>query len=128
MAQRATVVCIEDEVEIIELIKQILGRRRIDVVGAYGGKEGLKQIAAVKPDLVLLDLIMPQMGGWEVFQTMRATASMRDIPVIVVTARAEAIDRLLGLHIAGVDDYIAKPFKPETLVQSVENLLPNRQN
>jgi CheY-like chemotaxis protein len=128
MAQRATVVCIEDEVEIIELIKQILGRRRIDVVGAFGGREGLKQIAAVRPDLVLLDLIMPEMGGWEVFQTMRATAAMRDIPVIVVTARAEPIDRLLGLHVAGVNDYIAKPFKPEALVQSVENILASRHN
>ncbi len=128
MSERATVVCIEDELEIIELIKQILGRRRIDVIGAFGGKEGLKQIAAVRPDLVLLDLIMPQMGGWEVFQTMRATASMRDIPVIVVTARAEPIDRLLGLHVAGVNDYIAKPFKPEALVQSVENILATQHN
>ncbi|HID52223.1 MAG TPA: response regulator transcription factor [Anaerolineae bacterium] len=100
------VVCIEDELEMIELVKLILGRSQFDVTGAVGGREGLAKIAEVKPDLVLLDLMMPEMDGWEVYQKMKASDEMRDIPVIVVTAKAQSIDRVLGLHIARVDDYI----------------------
>ena len=117
------IVCIEDEAEMIELIRLILGRRGFDVHGAPGGKEGLKMVRELLPDLVLLDLMMPEMDGWEVYQQMKADASTRDIPVIVVTARAQNIDKVLGLHIAKVDDYIAKPFGPQELIDSVEKIL-----
>ncbi|MDO9303052.1 MAG: response regulator [Anaerolineales bacterium] len=117
------IVCIEDEAEMIELIRLILGRRGFDVHGAPGGKEGLQMVRELLPDLVLLDLMMPEMDGWEVYQQMKADASTRDIPVIVVTARAQNIDKVLGLHIAKVDDYIAKPFGPQELIDSVEKIL-----
>ncbi|NKQ34428.1 MAG: response regulator [Chloroflexi bacterium] len=117
------VVCIEDELEMIELVKLILGRSQFDVIGAVGGREGLAKIAEVKPDLVLLDLMMPEMDGWEVYQKMKASDEMRDIPVIVVTAKAQSIDRVLGLHIARVDDYITKPFGPQELLDSVERVI-----
>ncbi len=119
------VVCIEDELEMIELVKLILGRSQFDVTGAVGGREGLAKIAEVKPDLVLLDLMMPEMDGWEVYQKMKASDEMRDIPVIVVTAKAQSIDRVLGLHIARVDDYITKPFGPQELLESVERVISN---
>jgi DNA-binding response OmpR family regulator len=117
------IVCIEDEPEMIELIHLILGRRGFDVHGAPGGKEGLEMVREILPDLVLLDLMMPEMDGWEVYQQMKADASTRNIPVIVVTARAQNIDKVLGLHIAKVDDYIAKPFSPQELMDSVEKIL-----
>lgn len=117
------VVCIEDELEMIELVKLILGRNKFDVTGAVGGQEGLQKIAEIKPDLVLLDLMMPEMDGWEVYQKMKASEEMRDIPVIVVTAKAQSIDRVLGLHIARVDDYITKPFGPQELIDSVERII-----
>jgi two-component system response regulator VicR len=117
------IVCIEDEIEMIELIRLILGRRGFDVQGASGGKEGLKMVRELLPDLVLLDLMMPEMDGWEVYQQMKADVSTRDIPVVVVTARAQNIDKVLGLHIAKVDDYIAKPFGPQELIDSVEKIL-----
>jgi two-component system response regulator VicR len=118
-----TVVCIEDELEMIELVKLILGRHNFQVIGAVGGQQGLDKIAEIKPDLVLLDLMMPEMDGWEVYQKMKASEDMRDIPVIVVTAKAQSIDRVLGLHIARVDDYITKPFGPQELLESVERVL-----
>jgi DNA-binding response OmpR family regulator len=121
-----TVVCIEDEQEMIELVKLILGRQQIEVHGALGGREGLERIAEIKPDLVLLDLMMPEMDGWEVFQKMKASDDMREIPVIVVTAKAQSIDRVLGLHIARVDDYITKPFGPQELLDSVRRVLNER--
>jgi DNA-binding response OmpR family regulator len=75
------------------------------------------------PDLVLLDLMMPDMDGWEVYQQMKADEKTKGIPVIVVTAKAQSIDKVLGLHIAKVDDYIAKPFSPQDLMNSVEKVL-----
>jgi DNA-binding response OmpR family regulator len=120
------VVCIEDELEMIELVKLILGRNKFDVTGAVGGHEGLNKISEIQPDLVLLDLMMPEMDGWEVYQKMKASEEMRDIPVIVVTAKAQSIDRVLGLHIARVDDYITKPFGPQELLDSVERVINSK--
>lgn len=120
------VVCIEDELEMIELVKLILSRHNFQVTGAVGGQQGLDKIAEIKPDLVLLDLMMPEMDGWEVYQKMKASEEMRDIPVIVVTAKAQSIDRVLGLHIARVDDYITKPFGPQELLESVERVLDSK--
>ena len=117
------VVCIDDEQEMIDLVQLILGRRGFTVEGANGGLEGLEKVQKRKPDLVLLDLMMPDMDGWEVYQRMKSDEELRDIPVIVVTAKAQSIDRVLGLHIAKVDDYITKPFGPQELLESVEKIL-----
>jgi two-component system response regulator VicR len=117
------IICIEDEMEMIDLIRIILGRRGFEVTGANGGREGLRVVREKHPDLVLLDLMMPDMDGWEVYQQMKADETTRDIPVIVVTAKAQNIDKVLGLHIAKVDDYIAKPFSPQELLSSVEKIL-----
>ena len=117
------ILCIEDEPEMIDLIRLILGRRGFEVVGAAGGKEGLEKVREQPPELVLLDLMMPDMDGWEVYQQMKADEKTKDIPVIVVTAKAQSIDKVLGLHIAKVDDYIAKPFSPQDLLNSVEKVL-----
>ena len=113
----------EDEPEMIDLMRLILGRRGFEVKGANGGAEGLKMIRESAPDLILLDLMMPDMDGWEVYQQLKADEKTRNIPVIVVTAKAQSIDKVLGLHIAKVDDYIAKPFSPQELLNSVEKVL-----
>ncbi len=112
----------------IDLIRLILGRRGFDVAGAAGGRAGLKAVRETSPDLVLLDLMMPDMDGWEVYQQMKADEATRDIPVIVVTARAQSIDKILGLHIAKVDDYISKPFSPQELLNSVEKVLAGQKS
>lgn len=118
-----SILCIEDEAEMIDLMRLILGRRGYDVKGAISGMEGLKMIREHAPDLILLDLMMPEMDGWEVYQRIKADEKMKGTPVIVVTAKAQSIDRVLGLHIAKVDDYIAKPFSPQELLTSVEKVL-----
>ncbi len=118
-----TVVCIEDEPEMIDLVRLILGRKGFKLIGAVGGREGLETVRRVRPDLVLLDLMMPDMDGWEVYQQMKADEELRDIPVIVVTAKAQSIDKVLGLHIAKVDDYVTKPFGPQELWESVSRVL-----
>jgi DNA-binding response OmpR family regulator len=122
------VVCIEDDPEMIELIRLILNRRNVQVHGAAGGEVGLKMVRETHPDLVLLDLMMPDMDGWEVYQQMKSDEAIRDIPVIVVTAKAQSIDKVLGLHIAKVDDYIAKPFSPQELMDSVDKVLSKKES
>jgi DNA-binding response OmpR family regulator len=117
------VVCVEDEPEMIDLIRLILGRKGFEVVGAHGGRVALDVIKEHKPAIVLLDLMMPDMDGWEVYQQLKADNAVKDTPVIVVTAKAQSIDKVLGLHIAKVDDYISKPFSPQELLDSVEQVL-----
>jgi two-component system response regulator VicR len=122
------ILCIEDEQEMIDLIRLILSRHGFDVRGATGGKEGLEVIRKEHPDLILLDLMMPDMDGWEVYQQMKADEAIKSIPVIVVTAKAQSIDKVLGLHIAKVDDYISKPFSPQELLSSIDNVLDKKKN
>jgi len=122
------ILCIEDEPEMIDLIRLILGRRGYEVEGASGGKEGLKKVQQNKPDMVLLDLMMPDMDGWEVYQQMKADEKTKSIPVIVITAKAQSIDKVLGLHVAKVEDYIAKPFSPQELLDSVEKVFKKRES
>ena len=123
MDTKRRVVYIEDEQEMIDLVRLILNRRGYEIFGANGGREGLDIVRKVLPDLVLLDLMMPDMDGWDVYQQMKADEATQKIPVIVVTAKAQSIDKVLGLHIAKVDDYISKPFSPQELVDSVEKVL-----
>jgi adenylate cyclase len=121
--QPPTVVCIEDEEGVIQLIQLILERRGLKVVGAPTGAEGLDLIRQVHPNLVLLDLMLPGMDGWEVYRRMKADNTMRSIPVIIVTAKAEGIDEVLAKRVARVDDYIKKPFSLQELLQSVEKVM-----
>ena len=117
------ILCIEDEPEMIDLIRLILNRHGFDVQGADGGREGLEMVKKNPPDLILLDLMMPDIDGWEVYQQIKADEKTKHIPVIVVTAKAQNIDKVLGLHIAKVDDYISKPFSPNALLESVQKVL-----
>ena len=114
---------IEDEAEMIDLVRLILGRRGYTVMGAIGGREGLELVRRELPDLVLLDLMMPDMDGWDVYHQIKSEELTRNIPVIVITAKAQNIDKVLGLRIAKVEDYIAKPFSPQELLDRVDKVL-----
>lgn len=121
------IVCIEDDPQIIELVRMILGRKGYQVIGAAGGQEGLTLVQVQRPDVILLDLMMPDLDGWEVYRRLKEDALLAAVPVIVVTARAQDIDRVLGLHVAHVDDYLSKPFTPKQLTDSVERILARRR-
>ena len=126
-AAKITILCIEDEPEMIDLFRVILERKGYRVIGAVGGQEGLDALETTTPDLILLDLMMPDVDGWEVFRQVRANPRLKDAPVIVVTAKAQSIDKVLGLHIAKVNDYITKPFGPQELLSAVDRVLAGRQ-
>ena len=116
-------VYIEDEQEMIDLVRLILNRRGYEVIGANGGREGLDAVRKYLPHLVLLDLMMPDMDGWDVCQQMQADEEMCKIPVVVVTAKTQSVDRIFGFETAKVKDYITKPFGSEELRASVDRIL-----
>ncbi len=107
----------------IDLVSLILRRHRVRVIGALGGRQGLQKIESEKPDLVLLDLKMPIMNGWEVYRRMKASHKMRDIPVVILTAMTRNYDESFGFQDGRVDDYIIKPFRPVRLIESVNKAL-----
>ena len=118
-----SIVYIEDDLEMIDLVSLVLSRRGFQLKGAHGGREGLELINQELPDLILLDLMMPDVDGWDVYHQVKANVSTQNIPVIVITAKAQPIDRVLGLQIAKVEDYISKPFRPQELIDSIEVVL-----
>lgn len=122
MTEKKRILCIEDEAEMIDLTRLVLEREGYQVFGAVGGRHGLELIRQEKPDLILLDLMMPDVDGWEVYRQMKADKELAHIPVIIVTARAQSIDKVLGLQVAKVDDYVTKPFGPRELLDSIRKI------
>lgn len=118
-----SIVYIEDDPEMIDLVSLILSRRGFNVKGALGGRQGLDIVRETMPDLVLLDLMMPDMDGWDVYQQLRSSEATAKIPVIIITAKSQPIDRVLGLSVAHADDYITKPFRPQGLLESIYKIL-----
>ena len=114
------VLVVDDEPDTLELVKLVLESGGFEAILANNGKEALAQIATVRPDLVLLDIMMPDMDGWDVFRKMKE----RDpgIPIAILTAKAQNIDKLLGLHVLKADDYITKPFGKNELISKVKRL------
>jgi DNA-binding response OmpR family regulator len=117
------ILCIEDDVDMLELFRVLLSRHGFSIKGVTSGQDGLDFIRKEKPDLVILDIMMPVMDGWQVYQQMKDDETTRDIPTIVVTAKSQLIDKVLGLEIAKVDDYICKPFSPQELLDSISKVL-----
>jgi DNA-binding response OmpR family regulator len=117
-----TILVVEDEPDVVDLIRYHLSRAAFDVLTALNGPAGLATAAESRPDAIVLDIMLPQMSGIEVCKALRATDETTDIPILILTAKAEISDRIAGLEL-GVDDYITKPFSPRELVLRVQNLL-----
>jgi two-component system response regulator VicR len=114
------VLVVDDEPDTLELVKLVLESGGFEAILANNGVEALAQIAAVDPDLVLLDIMMPDMDGWELFRKIKEKDSR--IPIAILTAKAQNIDKLLGLHVLKADDYITKPFGKNELISKVKKL------
>jgi DNA-binding response OmpR family regulator len=116
------ILIIEDDRDIAELVRRYLEKAGFAVEVNPSGREGLATLTARPPDLLVLDLMLPHVGGVEICRAARATPATALIPIIMLTARAEEAERIAGLEI-GADDYIAKPFSPNELVARVRALL-----
>ncbi|MCG3209456.1 MAG: DNA-binding response regulator MtrA [Anaerolineae bacterium] len=123
MSYRARILCIDDEPGVIELVGLILRSQNIQVEGAHSGRQGLEAMRDNPPDAVLLDVMMPEMDGWEVYKQMRADEKLKHIPVIIVTARNSSFEEIIARERAGVSDYVTKPFLPDDLRNSLAQVL-----
>jgi DNA-binding response OmpR family regulator len=117
------IVYIEDDLEMTYLIKIILEKKGYEIISTNDGREGFEIIERERPDLVLLDLMMPNIDGWDIYHQLQSNENTNQIPVIVISAKAQPIDKVLGLQVAKVDNYISKPFKPQELLESIESIL-----
>jgi len=116
--QQGRVLVVEDERDVADLIRYNLTKEGYDVVVAPTGSDALKQAREVHPDLVLLDIMVPQLNGWEVCRRLKQDVDTKDIPVIMVTGRVEEGDKVLGFEM-GADDYVTKPFSPRELLARI---------
>jgi two-component system alkaline phosphatase synthesis response regulator PhoP len=120
MAQKILVV--DDDRQIARLVSSYLQQAGYDVDTAYDGETALAQVHRYRPDLLILDLMLPDRDGWDVTRAIRADQSVADLPVIMLTARVEDTDRIVGLEL-GADDYVTKPFNPREVVARVRAVL-----
>lgn len=124
MASRISkkVLIVEDEQDILELVKLYLEKDGFRALTAMTGREALKKVKEEKPDLVILDLMLPEIDGLEVCKRLRSVPETAMLPIIMLTAKAEESDTIVGLEL-GADDYVTKPFSPKAIVARVKALL-----
>ena len=118
-----TILVVDDEKNIVQLARLYLNKEGFRVEAAHDGKQALEKAKALKPDLIVLDIMMPEMDGLTVCRELRKTSN---VPVIILTARGDDVERIIGLEI-GADDYMAKPFNPRELVSRVKAVLRRAQ-
>lgn len=121
MAKKKRVLIVEDEKNIAQAEGLILSEH-YEVSFAYDGDEGMRMLKEVKPDLVVLDLMLPNRGGYEICFSMRQDPELKDTKILMVTALNQSIDKNKGVMV-GTDAYLTKPFEPDQLLESVKKLL-----
>jgi two-component system, OmpR family, phosphate regulon response regulator PhoB len=118
---RTRVLIIEDERDLTEVLKYNLEREGYETLVAHDGQEGLRKAQTLLPDLILLDLMLPTLSGIDVCRELRAGERTRDIPIIILSAKAEEMDQVIGFSL-GADDYVTKPFSVKVLLQRIKAL------
>ena len=116
------ILIIEDEVELVEMLKVRLEANGYDIISAYDGQTGLDRAKKEKPDLILLDLMLPKIDGYQICGTLKKDKEYSRIPIIIFSARAQEHEIKLGKEL-GADDYITKPFEPSVLLAKIKELI-----
>jgi two-component system OmpR family response regulator len=116
---RRTILVVDDEPKLVQTVREYLEHDGYRVETAADGREALQRFYAVRPDLVVLDLMLPEIDGYEVCRRIRGDS---EVPIIMLTARAEEVDELVGLEV-GADDYVTKPFSPRALLARIRTVL-----
>jgi two-component system alkaline phosphatase synthesis response regulator PhoP/two-component system response regulator VicR len=127
MARQRKILVVDDERHIVRLIQVNLERSGYQVVTAFDGKEALKKVEAERPDMVVLDVMMPHMDGFEVLKHLQANVATREIPVIMLTAKAQDADVFQGWA-SGVSAYLTKPFNPVELITYVKRIFSSKDD
>jgi two-component system, OmpR family, alkaline phosphatase synthesis response regulator PhoP len=116
------ILVVDDDKQLVRLMQSYLEQANFQTLTAYDGETALRTIRLERPDLVILDLMLPDHDGWEILRSVRGDASMQTLPIILLTARIEDTDKIVGLEL-GADDYITKPFNPREVVARVRAVL-----
>ena len=120
------ILVVDDDHEIVRLVKAYLEKAGFSVLTAYNGETALHTLRRESPDLMLLDLMLPDRDGWDLTRLIRSDDTLANMPIIMLTARVEDSDKIIGLEI-GADDYVTKPFNPREVVARVRALLRRSQ-
>lgn len=123
----ATILAVDDDPDALDIVRTFLESRGYRVVTANDGREALVKVEETRPALVLLDVMMPEIDGWEVARTIKNSSEFRDTRVVMLTARSDFTDKQEGLR-AGADDYIVKPIRLQELGEKVERNLQAREH
>lgn len=119
----AKILVVDDDREMVELIQLFLDNAGYVTLSAFSGEEALEKTFNEKPDLILLDIMMPRIDGWEVLRRIKEDPEARKIPVAFITARTQNIDKMIGLSVMKAAGYITKPFSKQELLGEVRRIL-----
>jgi two-component system response regulator VicR len=123
---RRKILVIEDESDIADLVRLVLETADYEVRTVLDSTKACEEARAFQPDAILVDLLMPRLDGWAVFRQIRADAAFAQVPVAILTAKAQEFDTMVGLHVMKADAYITKPFGKQELLDKVNGLLSKR--
>ena len=118
------ILLVDDEKDLVYAIKLQLEGNHFDVVTAYDGHEALEKVRRDKPDLIILDLMLPKVDGYKVCRMLKFDEKYKKIPIVMLTSRAQESDKKLGFEV-GANSYITKPFEPKLLLDKIHELLKN---
>jgi two-component system alkaline phosphatase synthesis response regulator PhoP len=119
---KGRILVVDDEIYIVHILDFSLGMEGYEVVTALDGEQALEKAHTEKPDLIVLDIMMPKLDGYETCKRLKADAATKDVPVILLSAKGRNIDQKVGFEV-GADDYITKPFSPKKLVERINSIL-----
>ena len=119
---KGKILVVDDEIYIVHILDFSLGMEGYEVVTALDGEQAVEKARAEKPDLIVLDIMMPKLDGYETCKILKGDADTRDIPVILLSAKGRNVDQKIGFEV-GADDYITKPFSPRKLVERINAIL-----
>src|SRR5215470_17119739 len=119
---KGKILVVDDEIYIVHILDFSLGMEGYEVITALDGEQAVERAVAEKPDLIVLDIMMPKLDGYETCRILKKEATTRDIPVILLSAKGRNIDQKIGFEV-GADDYITKPFSPRKLVERINTIL-----
>jgi two-component system alkaline phosphatase synthesis response regulator PhoP len=119
---KGKILVVDDEIYIVHILDFSLGMEGYEVVTALDGEQALERVASEKPDLIVLDIMMPKLDGYEVCRAVKSNPATKSVPVILLSAKGRNVDQKMGFDV-GADDYITKPFSPRKLVERINQLL-----
>lgn len=122
MKPHKTILYIEDDPDLIQLVSMILRREGFEVFGVTDSRMANEIVRKRKPEIILLDLMLPEIDGWQIYKHIKADQETRKIPVIIITARSQPAEQALGKFISGAAGYLCKPFQPDELIKTIQQV------